>query len=241
MDIVETASASKFVELVADLYDLAFSAPPHRWTASEKSRHREGLAGLLSVGTLAVAQDSSGLIGAAYGYPLTPGRSWWRDVRGDLLTPELVEEWAGRTFALSGLAVHPGRRRAGIGRALVYRLLSDRPEHRVAYSVMPGTVGVHSLIGQPHVKPVGRRVFPKGANIDSLDFYVLGLPVAKPSVAKRSSSSSTSCTPFHGTSMARDSRREPTSCPLFSRGAIFLPPVSSPGQDVPELPGLVAN
>lgn len=180
METVEPASISMFIEPVAELYDLTFSAPPHLWTAFEKSRHREGLPGLLSAGTLAVAEDASGLVGAAYGYRLAPGATWWRDVHGDLLTPEFVEEWAGRTFVLSGLAVHPGRRRTGIGRTLVYRILSDRPERRVAYSVIPGAVAVHFLIGQSHLKPVGRRVFPEGAAIDSLDYYILPLPVAKP-------------------------------------------------------------
>ncbi|WP_433492192.1 GNAT family N-acetyltransferase [Nocardia grenadensis] len=180
LEIVDSASVSKFIETVADLYDLAFSAPPHRWTEYEKMRHRKVLPGLLSAGSLAVAQDESGLIGAAYGYPSTPGGSWWHGVRGHLLTPGFVEEWPGRTFVLAGLAAHPERRRTGIGRALVYRILTGRPEHRVAYSVMPGAVAVHSLIGQPRLKPVGRRVLPEGAGIDSLDYYVLELPVAKP-------------------------------------------------------------
>lgn len=180
VEIVEPASVAKFTEPVAELYDLVFSAPPHQWTTSEKSRHREVLPGLLSAGSLAVVQDESGLIGAAYGYPPAPDGSWWRDVRGDLLTPGFAEEWPGRTFVLSGLAVHPNRRRTGVGRALVYRILADRPERRAAYSVMPGAVAVHTLIGQPQLKPVGRRVFPKGAGIDSMDYYVLALPVTKP-------------------------------------------------------------
>lgn len=180
VDIVESDYVSRFLDPVADLFGFAFSGPPHQWTASEKSRHRELLPELVSAGVLAVAEDDSGLIGAAYGYPLDPSKSWWRDVVGDRLTPEFVAEWSGRTFVLSGLAVRPDRRRRGIGRALVYRVLSDRPELRVTYSVMPGAVTVHSLVGQPNVTPSGRRAFPKGASVESLDYYILPLPVAKP-------------------------------------------------------------
>ena len=179
---VEPDRATEYVEPVSDLYDLAFSGPPQRWTTTEKTRHRAMLPGLLSAdaSVLAVSEDDTGLIGAAYGYPLTDASAWWRGVEGDLLAPEFVDEWAGHTFVISGLAVHPARRRDGIGRALVRRVLSGRPERRVTYSVMPGAVAVHALIGQPGLKPVGRRVFPPGAGIEALDFYVLDLPIANP-------------------------------------------------------------
>jgi ribosomal protein S18 acetylase RimI-like enzyme len=182
---VTTAGPSRttqLVEPVADLYDLAFSGPPHRWTETEKTRHRAVLPELLSddASVLVVAEDEAGLVGALYGYPLTDASAWWRGVKGEQLTPEFVEEHPGRTFVISGLAVHPARRREGIGHAVVRHVLTGRPERRAVYSTMPGAVTVHSLIGQRHTKPVGRRSFPPGASIDGLDYYVLELPIMNP-------------------------------------------------------------
>ncbi|WP_433603440.1 GNAT family N-acetyltransferase [Nocardia sp. CA-135953] len=162
---------------VCALFDRAFALPPHRWSTAESVRHRDVFASLLARPgfVLVTAEMDAVVVGAVYGYPLESADGWWDKV--EALSPEFTAESGSRTFLISGLAVDPDWQRKGIGRKVIQRLLADRPEQRVAYSVLPGATGVHSLIGRPETKPVGYRYFPPEAPIESLEFYTLPLPI----------------------------------------------------------------
>ncbi|WP_433723863.1 GNAT family N-acetyltransferase [Nocardia sp. CA-129566] len=173
----DTPRAMMLADSVCVLFDRAFALPPHRWSTADSARHRDVLASLLTrPGFVLVTADLDDVVvGAAYGYPLESADGWWDKV--EALPPEFTAESGGRTFVISGLAVDPDRQRKGIGRKVIQRLLADRPEQRVAYSVLPGATGVHALIGQPETDPVGYRYFPPDAPIELLEFYTLRLPI----------------------------------------------------------------
>jgi hypothetical protein len=176
-----TDQATALTDSVCALFDRVFAEPPHRWTVRESDRHRDVFVALLHrFGfELAVAEADGAVVGAAYGYPLEPADAWWEKVTGPLPS-EFTEEWPGRTFLINGIAIEQDWRRRRVGCRLVECLLSDRHEQRVTYSVQSGAVGVHMLIGQPDCSPVGRRIFPPGAAVDSLAVYALKLPITKP-------------------------------------------------------------
>ena len=85
---------------------------------------------------LAEARNGGFLVGYAFGMPLRPSTSWWRQLTAPL--PEAVTaEHPGRTFALAGLAVRASWRRQGIGRDLHDLILGSRPEERATAVVSP--------------------------------------------------------------------------------------------------------
>jgi ribosomal protein S18 acetylase RimI-like enzyme len=85
---------------------------------------------------LAEARNGGYLVGYAFGMPLRPSTSWWRQLTAPL--PEVVTaEHPGRTFALADLAVRPSWRRQGIGRDLHDLILRGRPEERATAVVAP--------------------------------------------------------------------------------------------------------
>jgi GNAT superfamily N-acetyltransferase len=160
-----------------ELYDTVYARPPHSWTSRESERHHQVLTTLAQRPDfrIAVAEHDHIVIGAVYGHPAA--ENWWDGVRGDFDT-SLTQEWPGRTFLIAGLAVHPERRRQGIGRRLVECLLGGRTEQRITYSVMSGAVGVHRLFGID-VDPVGHKVLPPTAPIGALAVYTLKLPLKR--------------------------------------------------------------
>jgi ribosomal protein S18 acetylase RimI-like enzyme len=87
---------------------------------------------------LAEARNGGFLVGYAFGMPLRPSTSWWRQLTAPL--PEAVTaEHPGRTFALADLAVRASWRRQGIGRDLHDLILRSRPEERATAVLAPGT------------------------------------------------------------------------------------------------------
>ena len=85
---------------------------------------------------LAEARNGGYLVGYAFGMPLRPSTSWWRQLTAPL--PEAVTaEHPGRTFALADLAVRPSWRRQGIGRDLHDLILRGRPEERATAVLAP--------------------------------------------------------------------------------------------------------
>ena len=66
---------------------------------------------------LAEARHGGYLVGYAFGAPLRPSTSWWRQLTTPL-PEEVTTEHPGRTFALVELAVRPSWRRQGIAGAL---------------------------------------------------------------------------------------------------------------------------
>ena len=85
---------------------------------------------------LAEARHGGYQVGYAFGMPLRPSTSWWRQLT-TLLPDEVTAEHPGRTFALVELAVRPSWRRQGIAATLHDLILEDRPEERATLTVPP--------------------------------------------------------------------------------------------------------
>jgi ribosomal protein S18 acetylase RimI-like enzyme len=88
---------------------------------------------------LAEARHGGYLVGYAFGMPLRPSTSWWRQLTTPL-SEEVITEHPGRTFALVELLVRASWRRQGIGETLHDLIMSDRTEERVTL-ILPPTAG----------------------------------------------------------------------------------------------------
>ncbi len=88
---------------------------------------------------LAEARHGGYLVGCAFGMPLRPSTSWWRDLT-TALPDEVTTEHPGRTFALVELLVRPSWRRQGIAQTLHDLILANRPEERATLTVLPAAV-----------------------------------------------------------------------------------------------------
>ncbi len=85
---------------------------------------------------LAEARHGGYLVGYAFGMPLRPSTSWWRQLTTPL-PDEVTAEPPGRTFALVELVVRASWRRQGIAGALHDLILENRPEERATLTVRP--------------------------------------------------------------------------------------------------------
>ena len=85
---------------------------------------------------LAEARHGGYLVGYAFGVPLRPSTSWWRQLTTPL-PEEVTTEHPGRTFALVELLVRASWRRQGIAAALHDLILENRPEERATLTVLP--------------------------------------------------------------------------------------------------------
>ena len=85
---------------------------------------------------LAEARHGGYLVGYAFGMPLRPSTSWWRQLTTPL-PDEVTAEHPGRTFALAELLVRASWRRQGIAGTLHDLILADRPEERATLTVLP--------------------------------------------------------------------------------------------------------
>jgi GNAT superfamily N-acetyltransferase len=92
---------------------------------------------------LAEARHGAYLVGYAFGMPLRPSTSWWRQLTTPL-PEEVTAEHPGRTFALAELVVRPSWRRQGTGRNLHDLILADRPEERATVTVPPAATAAQS-------------------------------------------------------------------------------------------------
>ena len=88
---------------------------------------------------LAEARNGGYLVGYAFGMPLRPSTSWWRQLTAPL-PEEVTAEHPGRTFALADLAVRASWRRQGIGRDLHDLILRSRPEERATAVLAPAAL-----------------------------------------------------------------------------------------------------
>ena len=94
---------------------------------------------------LAEARHGGYLVGYAFGMPLRPSTSWWRQLTTPL-PDEITAEHPGRTFALVELLVRASWRRQGIAETLHDLILADRPEERATLTVRPtATPAQHAL------------------------------------------------------------------------------------------------
>jgi GNAT superfamily N-acetyltransferase len=85
---------------------------------------------------LAEARSGDYLVGYAYGMPLRPSTSWWRNLTAPV-PDDVTTEYPGRTFALVELLVRAPWRRQGVGRDLHDLILRKRPEERATLRATP--------------------------------------------------------------------------------------------------------
>ena len=108
------------------VYDAVFDDQPDigAWRESTWNRHvaRDGF-------RLARAYGDGRLVGFAYGYTGDRGQ-WWTDRAFDVLSPEAANAWLGGHFEVVSIGVLPEWRRAGVGRALLERLMAALPHER---------------------------------------------------------------------------------------------------------------
>ena len=136
-------------EDVAALRAEVCGAPPHRDSAGQHGAGRDGASRDGADGgfgrrfgrqrrqpgfVLAEARHGGYLVGYAFGVPLRPATSWWRDLTAPL-PEELTAEHPGRTFALAELTVRAAWRRQGIGRDLHDLILDGRAEDRATAAI----------------------------------------------------------------------------------------------------------
>ncbi|HWG15497.1 MAG TPA: GNAT family N-acetyltransferase [Streptosporangiaceae bacterium] len=96
---------------------------------------------------LAGAWHGGYLVGYATGLPLRPSTSWWRNLT-TAVPDDVTEEHAGRTFALTELAVRASWRRQGIGRSLYDLVVGGRPEERATLAVLPAATPAQQAFRQ---------------------------------------------------------------------------------------------
>ncbi|MGA2826273.1 MAG: GNAT family N-acetyltransferase [Streptosporangiaceae bacterium] len=120
---------------------------------------------------LAEARHGGYLVGYAYGMPLRPATSWWRDLTAPV-PAEVSAEYPGRTFAVGGLLVRASWRRQGIGRALHDLLLAGRPEERATLTVPPAAIPAQNAFLKWGWRKVARTRLPALS-----DVLVIKLPL----------------------------------------------------------------
>jgi ribosomal protein S18 acetylase RimI-like enzyme len=124
---------------------------------------------------LAEARHGGYLVGYAFGMPLRPSTSWWRQLTTPL-PEEVTTEHPGRTFALVELAVRPSWRRQGIAAALHDLILEDRPEGRATLTVSPTAAPAQSAFRKWGWRKVA-RTHDDGPGSPVSDVLIIPLPV----------------------------------------------------------------
>ena len=123
---------------------------------------------------LAEARHGGYLVGYAFGVPLRPSTSWWRQLTTPL-PEEVTAEHPGRTFALTDLLVRASWRRQGIGATLHDLILAARPEERATLTVLPAAIPAQNAFGQWGWRKVARtRDTDPGSPVS--DVLVITLP-----------------------------------------------------------------
>jgi ribosomal protein S18 acetylase RimI-like enzyme len=126
---------------------------------------------------LAEARNGGYLVGYAFGMPLRPSTSWWRQLTAPL-PEEVTAEAPGRTFALVELAVRASWRRQGIGRDLHDLILAGRPEERATVTVRPAATAAQHAFRAWGWRKVARTREP-GPGSPVADVLLIMLPGAR--------------------------------------------------------------
>jgi len=104
---------------------------------------------------LALARDQDGTaVGIAYGYGLGPDTGWWATLT-EPVERDLRREDGRRTFGLIELAVLPGHRRSGVGRALHAAVLHGGTHERVLLNARPDAASAQTLYRDLGYRRVG--------------------------------------------------------------------------------------
>ncbi len=159
---------------ICTIHDEIFLQAPFAWTPDTSRENAEDLRRLTEDPTfgVVVAHHDSELIGYAYGHRLPTDHGWWRAIP-EPLPSEFTDEWDGRTFTLTSLAVLPDQRGRGIGKQLINHLLATRTEERAVLSVQPTALGTQSIYRHLGWRQVGRNGPLPGVTPPHWDVYVL--------------------------------------------------------------------
>jgi GNAT superfamily N-acetyltransferase len=122
---------------------------------------------------LAAAWHGGYLVGFAAGMPLRASTSWWRGLTTPLPEGD-TEEYPGRTFALTDLAVRAAWRRQGVGTALHDLVLDGRTEERATLTAAPGASAAQSALRAWGWRKVA-RARGEGPGREVLDVLVTSL------------------------------------------------------------------
>ncbi|WP_223852996.1 GNAT family N-acetyltransferase [Microbispora bryophytorum] len=96
-----------------------------------------------------------------------------QSAKGTRPRSEITDEWDGRTFTLTSLAVLPDQRGRGIGKQLINHLLGTRTEERAVLSVQPTALETQSIYRHLGWRQVGRNGPLPGVTPPRWDVYVL--------------------------------------------------------------------
>jgi ribosomal protein S18 acetylase RimI-like enzyme len=162
----------EFAALAAEVY----ADPPFGWGDEQAAHFADRFAVRCRQPGFVLAQARHGgyLVGYAFGLPLRPATSYWRQLTTPL--PEAVTtEYPGRTFALADLAVKAAWRRQGIAASLYQLVMANRPEERATLTVPPAAGPAQSAYRSWGWRKIGRtRDEAPGSPL--LDILVLTLP-----------------------------------------------------------------
>jgi ribosomal protein S18 acetylase RimI-like enzyme len=172
------ALPSAWFSAIRAVHDRAFLRPPFSWTPDTSRENADDLRRLAEDPT--VARHGAEFAGYAYGHRLPADHGWWRAIP-DPLPPGVTDEWDGRTFTLTSLAVLPDHRGRGLGKRLIDRLLSERTEDRAVLSVQPTALETQGFYRHLGWRKVGRNGPFPGTTPPRWDVYVLeDLPGSSP-------------------------------------------------------------
>jgi GNAT superfamily N-acetyltransferase len=124
-EVLSGEQARSLVGQLQDLYAEVYAEPPYLEGPEMVERFAQRLADQWDVPgfSLVSAMEGGCLLGAAYGWTMAAGR-WFRSAT----TEPPAELREASKFAVMEWMVRPDRRRRGIGRVLLDRLLAGRPE-----------------------------------------------------------------------------------------------------------------
>jgi ribosomal protein S18 acetylase RimI-like enzyme len=162
---------------ICAIHDDVFLQPPFAWTPGTSQENADDLRRLAEDPTfgVVVARRGGEFVGYAYGHRLPADHGWWRAIP-EPLPLEFTDEWDGRTFTLTSVAVLPDHRGRGLGRRLIDRLLGDRTEDRAVLSVQPTALKTQAFYRHLGWRKVGRNGPFPGATPPRWDVYILERP-----------------------------------------------------------------
>jgi ribosomal protein S18 acetylase RimI-like enzyme len=173
--LLDGTQAAAHAEDLQALHAEVYAEPPYGQAGDGSFAERFGVLRRQPGFVLAEARHGGYLVGYAFGIPLRPSTSWWRQLTTPL-PDEVTAEHPGRTFALAELAVRASWRRQGIAETLHDLILDHRPEERATLTVPPAAAPAQSAFRKWGWRKVARtRDGDPGAPVSD----VLIIPLAQ--------------------------------------------------------------
>ena len=167
----DRAALSTGTEQVLDVYAEAMQVP----RAAARSRRSVLAAHLDRDGLRAVAAlRGAELVGIGYGYRGAPGQ-WWHDHVRAALADDVAATWLDRTFEVCELHVRPSAQGAGLGQAVLGRLLTGTGTRTALLTTPDGETRARAFYRAGGWVDLARALRFPG---DPRSFAVLGLQLA---------------------------------------------------------------